>query len=130
MARTTATAVEKVLGYNYDGESDLSPYIDTAANIVDQAVACATARNIVISSGTAALMEMWLAAHYYLQMDPLYKSKTTGRASASFADQDYSKQALQLDGSGCLAGILSGKRASLTWGGKTDAEKLDYDQRN
>lgn len=130
MSRTTASAVQTLLGRNWDQASSVTPYIDTASAIVDQVVSCASDRGVTMTDATLELMERWLAAHFYTQMDPLYKSKTTGRASATFADQDYKKAAMQLDQSGCLAGIMSGMVAEVFWGGTRYGDARSWTDRN
>lgn len=134
MARTTADKVEILLGFNYATRSapSLTPYIESATNIVDRLIVDATAESITISAVTAELIERWLSCYFYCQMDPLYKQKGTDRASGSFVrtEDDYKKVALALDPSGLLEGILDPKlRASGAWSGKTDTEALDYDRR-
>ena len=71
-----------------------------------------------------------MSAHYYTQMDPLYKSRTTAGGSGSFAAQDYKACAVDLDVSGCLNSILLRKRAGVQWLGKTTQEALTWDERN
>lgn len=138
MARTSSAAVILVLGQqtvngkagNYDGLSDLSPYIDTASSIVDDLVAAANTDGVTITATKAELIERWLAAHYYTQMDPLYKSRSTDRASGTFVEQNFRMVATQLDPSGLLAGILAGQRAEGAWLGTAAPAARTYDERN
>lgn len=103
--RTTSAVVQAVLGSDYgvlaDGSNpDLNQYIAAASNIVNQVVALAASlplgRVVTLDSATQELIERWLAAHTYTQMDPTYTNKSTGGASAGFAG---SLSGLNLDGS-------------------------------
>jgi hypothetical protein len=94
-------------------------------------VTCATNKGITLSSTTLELIERWLSAHYYTVMDPLYKSKNTGRAGASFNDRSYADTAKQLDTSGCLAAILAGgNRVGVWWLGKPPSQQIPYADRD
>lgn len=131
MSRTTAADVQAVLGGNWDQTTDLTPFIDTASELVDDAISCATTRGVTISATRAELIERWLAAYYYTQMDPLYTSRSTADASGSFRDQDYSKAAISLDSSGCLKALLNGTRsATAIWLGKRPSVQTPYYQRD
>lgn len=131
MSRTTAVDVQAILGGNWDGKTDLTPYIDTASAVVDDVVECATARSVTVTATRAELIERWLAAHYYTQMDPLYTSKSTQSASGSFKDHGYDKTAIGLDPSGCLSGVLNGRKVARTfWLGQREYEETDYAERN
>lgn len=128
MARTTAAAVRGILGGDYDGKRDLSPFIETATDVVDEVLVKAAASDpvVTISTTRAELIERWLSAHYYACSDRTYESKSTGRASAKFTGKTemylkatiYGQQAMQLDPSGWLQAIGSGeerKVASAVW---------------
>lgn len=138
MARTSSAAVILVLGQrtaagkagNYDGQSDLSPYIEAASSVVDDLAAAASAEGITFTSTKAELVERWLAAHYYTQMDPLYKSRTTDRGKGDFVEQNFLMVATQLDPTGLLPGILEGNRAEGDWLGKAAPDALTYEERN
>jgi hypothetical protein len=116
MSRTTTSLVEKVLADNYDGQMDLQQFIDSATVIVDRIVTCASGKGITLTASELELIERWLAAHCYAQVDMLYASKSTAGASASFQGQTglsldstrYGQMAVNLDYSGCLNAI--GKR--------------------
>lgn len=128
--RTTAGAVQKILGRDWDGETVLDPYIETASAVVDRVTACATAKSITLSSSLLELIERWMAAHYYTVMDPIYKSKNTEGAGASFNDRSYKEVAVELDYTGCLNAILSKQRASVAWLGKPKSAQIDYVDRD
>lgn len=132
MSRTTSDAVIAVLGSHYDTVTtpSLVGLIESASAIVDRVVICATSKGVTISAAALELMERWLTAHLYGQGDPFYRSKSTGKASASFFDIDYSKVALMYDTSGCLAGILKGQTVEMFWAGKPPSEQLDYIDRD
>lgn len=125
MSRTSAEAVRLILGANYDGTSNLTPFIETAGSYADELAT----RQPTSPAARLELIERWLAAWCYTQMDPLYASKATASASGSFRDQDYKGVALSLDPTGTLAGILSGGMATGAWLGKTASEQRDYCER-
>lgn len=144
MARTTSAAVILLLSPGRDYHTitapDLTPFIDTAAAVVDDVLECAEEKEIDISAARAELIERWLAAHFYKSSDQAYASKSTADASASYQGQTamylegtkYGQTAVTLDPSGCLAAIAGAERASasLFWGGLEDSDKLDWDERN
>jgi hypothetical protein len=128
--RTTAGAVRAVLMSNVVADANLTPFIDAASSTVDAVKARASAKGTPLSFATLELIERWLAAHYYTRSDPLYTSKRTGDASGSFQERSYLEVAQALDTTGSLAAILSGKRATMAWLGKTESEALSYEERN
>lgn len=134
MTRTRASQVEDILGRNYITGVDLTPYIEVASAVVTRVNTCAVAKGYTLSSTELELIERWYAAWVYTDMDPLYRSKSTGGASGSF-DTDpkqkrYLRQAIALDPSGCLAGIVAGHNAGAVWIGKVPSERIPYDQRD
>jgi hypothetical protein len=137
MPRTTADKVVSVLGRDYDGESapDLTRYV-TAANLVTTRLAAkAVAGGYTHTSAELVEIESWLAAHFYTKSDPVYSQRSTNRASGSFVrnpkrPEPYLDGAVMLDGSGMLSGMLAGKRVGIDWLGKTDTERLTYEERN
>lgn len=78
MARTTKKAVQDLLlpGGDYDGKSDLTPFIDTASSIVTRVNTCAIAKGNTLTVAELELIERWLAAHCYQQSDKGYQSRT------------------------------------------------------
>lgn len=128
--RTTAEAVEGVLGADYDRDAGpaLTPYIETASALVDTLVAKAALKPVTFAGARLELIERWLAAHYYTQSDRTYKSRSTLGASATFNTdgKEYLNAALALDNSGCLAALLNGKRAGAVWLGKAPSEQIAY----
>lgn len=142
--RTDSDAVKKVLapGRDYDTRKnpDLTPFIDTAAALVDDCVAMAADKGVPLASARQELIERWLAAHYYKQSDLAFASKSTEGASASFGGQlgmglkgtRYGLTALQLDTTGCLAVVAEGepKIAGGFWAGTTDSEATPWRSRN
>jgi hypothetical protein len=133
MVRTNAIVVEELLGFNYAtvSQPSLTPYIDTASEIVDQLIIDANAISVSIGATRAELIERWLACYWYTKMDPLYKGKGTDKASGQFVrgEKDYLEAAIALDPSGLLVALMSQQTASGRWGGKTDIEALTYRQR-
>lgn len=145
MPRTTSPEVEAILrpgsqggDYDDDNEPSLEPYIATASALVDRVATCATNKGITLSATELELIERWLAAHCYCLSDQTYASKSTEGASASFHGQTgmaiestrYGQMALTLDVSGCLMALSKRQVASAGWLGKSDPDKLTYDQRN
>lgn len=139
--RTTSDLVAALLGQDYDADlaPSLSPYIAMATNLVDQAVALASARGRALGDGgegdTAELLERNLAAHFYTRTDPVYSSRTTQGASGSFVrnpqnPEPYKANALELDPSGCLNVIMNRVRASVTWMGKPPSSQINYSDRD
>jgi hypothetical protein len=115
--RTTEIKVQAILARNWNGTTNLLPFIEMASATIDQAVSlAASSKGISLSAVQQELMERWLAAHFYCMMDPLYMSKSGGGASGSFQKKvgegfdstDYGKAACNVDQSGVLTAI--GKR--------------------
>lgn len=133
MARTTSTAVQGVLGRDYDGSTDLTPYIDIASALVDQVVVCAAAKSIAYGFTDAVLevIERWMAANYYTIMDPTYKARATASASGTFNKNPdaYKDAAIDLDPTGCLNALLKRQRAGAVWLGKYPSDQIPYSQK-
>ena len=138
--RTTIGAVKGIMepGRDYNGHTDLMPFIATANAVVNRVVNLAvTARNMAIQSTDAELIERWLAAHFYCQSDKTYQSKSTQGASGSFTGQTamglkstlYGQTAKVMDPSGVLEAIDERKFAGGHWLGKVSSEWIPYDQR-
>lgn len=134
---TTPDKVEEILGsQNYDGTTKLKPFIDMARLLMRRVLTCASARGVSITADEQEMMERLLAADNYCgTVDPLYTSRSTDSASGSFKwnGQDvgpYALKAMQVDPSGCLSKVLSGKPAGFTWLGKTPSERTPYEQRD
>jgi hypothetical protein len=144
LARTTVDLVELVLDRNYDGQMDLQQFIDTANLLVNRVATCASDRGEPLSAEELELIERWLAAHYYAQVDPTYTSKSTDGASASFMGASgkylegsrFGQVAITLDPSGCLESIVASgdgggrKVARAFWLGKAPSEQTDYRDRD
>ncbi|MCP4566487.1 MAG: hypothetical protein GY841_02770 [FCB group bacterium] len=130
MARTDATEIGKII--DVDSGDDLDAFID-AANIL--------VTDILGESGTAtatlAVIETWLAAHFYAIYKPRASAEKAGSVSESFDykidlalnQTRYGQMALSLDTTGALARhnkkIIDGvsKTASVSWLG-TSTEDL------
>lgn len=138
MARTTASAVQLLLGAEYDtlNSPSLPPYIDLAGAIVDQVVVCMAAKGLAAAS--AALLEIierTAAARYYQMADPGYTNRSTANKSGGFLDTKdnrFRTALMELSGAtgGCLGAILKGNVASVAWAGKTVPESLTFEERN
>lgn len=135
MARTTDSAVAEVLGNDYDGCASLRPRIASANLLVSRVATCATAKGQTLSAAELEMLERILAAHFYTKTDPVYASKSTNGASASFVrgnkePEPYKDWAISMDPSGCLNALMNRQTADIFWGGKTEPEQLDYRERN
>ena len=135
MPRTTSVAVGAVLANDWDGSTNLNPYIDSANAITSRVATCASTRGLSLSSAELELVERWLAAHMYTASDPVYQSKSTEGASASFVrgkeePEPYKARAMTLDYSGCLNAILNRKFAHASWLGKAPSEQIPYEDRD
>lgn len=131
MPRTTAALVQGVLVNDWDGVTDLTPYIATANSIVNQVVKLSAYKRTPLAQGltndptTQELIERWLAAHCYTKMDPVYQSKSTLGASASFVrgknePEPYKDMAIGVDYSGCLKALLERQFATMFQAGSVD----------
>lgn len=138
MARTTAEKVRAVLNRDYDSrrEPSLTPYIEAASALVDDAAAADTS----LSSSRLEKVERWLAAHFYKVSDKPYLEKWTGDAKAKYDGATgkyleatlYGQTAVALDTSGYLAGLAQGglrRQAGTAWLGKTFRQQTDYEDR-
>ena len=132
MARTTVSQVQGILGAHWNGTTDLTSYIELATVFVDNVAACALSKGVVLTSTHLELIERWMAAHYYLRMDPTYKSRSTASASGSWNTdaKDYFNQALGIDISGCVNALQNRFTANLEWLGKPPSEQLPYHSRD
>lgn len=135
--RTDTERVQKLLetGRDYKPGASLVGFVQKANLITTRVAACAIARGTPLTADELEMVERWVAAYSYTLSDRLYSSNSTGRSSASYVlDREtpnpYLKGALESDPSGCLKAILSQKRASGAWVGKTASEELTYDERN
>lgn len=136
--RTNNKLVEAVLGDNYNGTTNLTPFIDAANAIVNRVATCATDKGETLTATELELIERWLAAHLYAQMDPTYASKSTAGASASFHGQTamgfdstlYGQTATRLDFSGCLENLDKTQVVTAAWLGKAPSDQTDYEDRD
>lgn len=136
MARTTSGKVQGILGNDYDDETPLEPYVDSANSLTTDVSECAIDRGVTLSAAKLELIERWLSAYFYTRMDPIYQSKSTAGASAGFVQdttatpERYKAGAIALDPSGCLKSLLLGARARIHWLGKPVSEQTDYVDRD
>jgi hypothetical protein len=129
-----------MLQLNYDGTTDLTPFIASASAIVDQVIVLAAKKPnpVFFDAVTPELIERWLACHFYCQVDLLYQSKSTGGASASFQGQTstdfdstrYGQTACNIDYSGMLRAIGRRQIAQGFWIGKPPSQQIPYEERN
>lgn len=121
-----------------DSDSDVQFAINIATRIIDKVAACDSAADSDLSYEDLVLLEQLVACHVYTLKDPLYSSKSTQNASASFLNTktQYLDTALMLDDSGCLAAMVdsaenrSKRVASMSWLGKRPSEQTPYRDRD
>jgi len=143
MARTTASQVKEVLLKDYDSLNNpvLTVFIESASTLVDDIATCAAARGRALSDVRLELIERWLAAHLYSVTDRPYKEKQTLDAEAVYQGETgmylesshYGQHARLLDTSGCLAQMdpsTGQKTVGGFWAGKTETERISYNDRN
>ena len=140
MSRTTEVAVKGLLLLDYDTARapSLVPFIDTATVLVDRVATCAAAADETLTAAELELIERWLAAHYYVQSDQTFASKSTSGASATHHGQTgmrlenskYGQGALTIDSSGCLDSITKNARAGANWLGRPPSEQTAYVDRD
>lgn len=137
--RTTVDKVRDVLvsGKDYDGSTDLQPFIDTAVVLADR-VSSLDADSI-LDSTTLERIEAWLAAHLYCTPDRPRQSLSRGGANASYQGQTgmhlestyYGQSAMDLDFTGTLRKINGGNvRAAASWLGRPPSSQTDYVDRD
>ncbi len=144
--RTTAAAVQAVLGDNYgakvDGSlPDVTTFIGMANPLIDRVVQIAAQKisPIVLSTAEQEVLERLMAAHFYCLSDPIYTSRNTSSASGQFqvgtpdegfGATEYGRQAMAFDYSGCLKQLSLKRRAAATWLGKPVSAQIPYVDRN
>jgi hypothetical protein len=135
--RALASDVRSII--DTDDDVILDPFISTANALTDQVSAADT--DSQLSSNLLQQIEIHLAAHFYqAHRDRNYKSKTTGRASATFQGEtgknlystDPGQTAMMLDATGYLYRMSQDKRptAGFGWLGKRPSDQTDYIDRD
>jgi len=142
MARVNSDEVQTLLetggDYDTENEPDLTPFIDSANALVSRVATCAETKGETLSSTELALIELWLAAHFYCITDRTYAEKKTLDSSAKFHGKTdkgldftpYGQTAKDMDPTGCLVEITSRKKARVLWLGRPPSEQTDYHQRD
>lgn len=136
--RTTEDDVRQVLGDDYDTSRSLRFALRSAYAVVTRVATCAAAKNKTLSAEELALVEMWLAAHFYQVSDRQYASHATGGASGAYMGTSglnldgstYGQAAKAVDYSGCLAGLDKRMTAGGDWLGRPPSEQTPYYQRD
>ncbi|QDP54884.1 MAG: hypothetical protein Unbinned3891contig1000_82 [Prokaryotic dsDNA virus sp.] len=129
MSRTTSSAVEGII--ELDAGDDLSPFIATATDIVDEVAADSACTH---DSVRLELIERYLAAHFYTLLRPRAVQERAGsvgqtnqsRVDLYLSTSHYGQMAKQLDTNGILSQMENtarkGKRSmSVSWLGKSEA---------
>lgn len=115
MARTTAIAVGKLI--EVDVGDDLTPFIDSAAVVVDEIAALPNASSLIEQE----LVERWLAAHFYGVFQQRPASEKAGPVAESkqfwvgygFQTTMHGSQAMLLDSTGHLVELNSKAKADV-----------------
>lgn len=146
--RTNPGLVQAVFssgGMEYDGITNLSPYVAMASATVDRVKAMAALKGLPLGlsdfgvGSDCELMERWLSAHFYVTTDRSYASRSTQGASGSFmsgtpekgfASTEYGRNAVACDYSGCLENLGKKQRARLTWLGKPPSAQIPFWERS
>jgi hypothetical protein len=136
--RTTAAAVQEILGADWDGKRSVVPFIDSVTNTVSRVVQYGAGKGVSLSAAEAEVLERWLAAWAYVMSDRTLDSKNTGKAGGTFSGKTdkgldanmYGQMAGSLDPTGTLRAIIKGQILQTTWLGKPPSEQIDYDHRN
>ena len=128
--RTTDPKVREIVSVD-DGTS-LAPFIEAAASLVDELVSTPQGANL--DSERLELIERWLAAHFYLQLDPAYESLSVGKTRGKFQGRTgmvlsstfHGQTAMALDTTGYLSRLSKraehgGAAVSLSWLGKEES---------
>lgn len=144
--RTTATLVIEIMkpGQDYD-EDDAPPltlFIRSSSKLTDAWVAAIARYRPELAAPdteTQQLMETWLAAFFFKLSDQQYKTKNSGKASASFRGTEGRGLELNMYGAGALgidapyrvlAPLYEGRIASTQWLGKAPSDQIPYDERD
>lgn len=104
---------------DYDGTTDLTPFIATASATVDRVANCAIRKRQALSAVELELVERWLAAALYQCADRGYQSRSNQGASGQFTGEtgqgyeatQYGQEAMRIDWSGCLRNLDKQQRA-------------------
>ena len=139
--RTTVDQVAAILapGNDWDGKSELAPFIEAASAQVDFIVANASKYGrTALSTAQQELVERWLAAALLKMSDQQLASSVAGRSSGQFrgtsadglCSNKYGETACLLDTSRMHKPISEGRIASAAWTGKSVPDQIDYKDRN
>ena len=120
--RTTPDAVKGII--NVEEGVDLTPFIQTASNLVDRVQEA----DSTISESTLEIIERWLSAHFYALYKPRPLKESVGSANVTLQpfpggkgleSTPYGQTALSLDPTGVLKSLSKGKtRVFVQWVGK------------
>jgi hypothetical protein len=125
-------------GGDYDGVTDLTPFINTADVWIRALLKCAAIKGLTPDPADLAVIANWLAAHAYVMSDQTYTQKQTDRAAGQFKSSvgprfqlsNYGQTAMTLDSTGCLEVINQPqKKVGGFWGGKVPCDQIPYWQR-
>ena len=127
MARTDPNKVRDAIPVR--SSYDLTSVIRTANVITNRVAANDTAG--VLTSDDLTEIETYVAAHLYSLEDAQYIEKATEAASGVFIERDWLAVAKLIDVTGTLAAMAQGLGTiNITWLGKTQSEKIEWQDRN
>jgi len=129
MARTTKAEIEAIIEVDttiVPDDAAMLPFITIANELVTECCTGDAGPSTPYGDGRLALIECWLAAHFYTVRDPRAKSETAGPVSASYQSETdlgfdashYGQNAMRLDTHGGLAELnFNSKKGKATVGG-------------
>lgn len=137
MPRATLALVQGVIEVDDDlipDEAAMLPFITLANELVTEVCTGTAGPTVAYSTERLELIETWLAAHFYTNLDPRAVSESAGvsasyqsRVDLGFDTSHYGQTAMRMDTNGGLARLnqeaKNGKRRiKVTWlGTATDA---------
>lgn len=134
--RVTPEQVAKVIR-DYDEDIDFDPFIEMA-NILTNRVAAKDVGSL-LNSDELAMIEKWLAAHFYETRDHEISEETTEQSEGKYAGQfgkglertRAGQNAMLFDETGYLRKVNEGVTlARVEWLGKVPSNQTDYVDRD
>lgn len=136
MSLTNPDAVAKLLGsQNYDGATDLQPFIDSADILIQNIPVYASNTNQTIATNQLEIIERWLAAHLYAINNPTAARSSIGTGGVNLGLQGQStlnlrstrwgQNAIMLDFTGYLNSIDNRAVARINWLGRRHHHTVD-----
>lgn len=125
MARTTRTLIKEIIGVDaglIPTDAAMLPFITLANELVTEACTGDNGPSVAYSTERLVLIETWLAAHCYTNLDPRAASEAAEGVSASYQSKidlgfdtsHYGQTAQRLDTNGGLARINNASKTGGT----------------